>query len=97
MKILVDEMCDEWVLKLLCYGYKEVYGVKKLRQDGHISAGHRSVINYAHEHSMIVVTRNKKFKKDPLALKIQSILPDIYLFDIVLEKLSKYGDPTKEN
>ena len=96
MKILVDEMCDGWVLKLMSYGYKEVYGVKKLRRDGHIGVGHRSVIDYAHEHSMVVVTRDKKFRKDPLALKIQSILPDVYLFDIVLEKLSKHGGPRKE-
>ena len=60
LKILVDEMDDGWDEKLQKEGF-EAYSVKKLRADGKKLHGDRSVINYAEDNNMILVTRDKEY------------------------------------
>lgn len=93
VKILVDEMCENWVVTLRIEGYDDVHSVLKLRSEGSIRKGYRSVLEYAYENHMVLVTRNSKFRKDPATKKIQVILPDTYLFGVVLKKLAEYGGP----
>ena len=57
MKILIDEMDDGWDERLQDLGY-DAYSVKKLRMEGHKLATDYSVINYAKENGMILVTRD---------------------------------------
>ncbi len=56
-KILVDEMDDGMDERLNSLGY-EAYSVKKLRTNGSKLYTDYSVINYAKENDMILVTRD---------------------------------------
>lgn len=57
MKILVDEMDDGWDEKLRELGY-DAYSVKKLQTEGKKLRTDYSVINYAKENEMILITRD---------------------------------------
>ena len=57
MKILIDEMDDGWDDKLKELGF-DAYSVKKLRSEGYKLRTDYSVINYAKENDMILVTRD---------------------------------------
>ena len=57
IKILVDEMDDGMDEKLRSIGY-DAFSVKKLRADGLKLHTDFSVINYAMENKMILVTRD---------------------------------------
>jgi len=96
VKILVDEMCENWVETLRLEGHDDVRSVKNLRSEDVIQKGYRSVLEYAYENDMVLVTRNSKFGKDPATRKIQFVLPNAYLFKIALKKLTEYGGPAKE-
>ena len=56
-KILIDEMDDGWDEKLRQLGF-EAYSVKKLRAEGKKLRTDYSVINYARENDMVLVTRD---------------------------------------
>lgn len=57
MKVLIDEMDDGWDERLKALGY-DAYSVKKLRNEGKKLRTDYSVINYAKENDMILVTRD---------------------------------------
>ena len=87
LKILVDEMDDGWDEKLQKEGF-EAYSVKKLRADGKKLHGDRSVINYAVDNNMILVSRDKEYRISCEEGGIPCILIDNEeIFKIVLDKL----------
>ena len=57
IKILVDEMDDGMDEKLKDLGY-DAYSVKKLRMEGKKLRTDYSVINYAKENNMLLITRD---------------------------------------
>ncbi len=87
MKILIDEMDDGWDEKLNDLGH-DAYSVKKLRMEGHKLGSDYSVINYAKENGMILVTRDKENGKACQESGLPHIwLTDDYIFKLVVEKL----------
>ena len=90
MKILVDEMDDGMDEKLNEIGY-DAYSVKKLRTQGKKLHADYSVINYARENNMILITRDTE---NGIACK-ENNLPYVLLdneeiFKIVVEKLKGF-------
>lgn len=90
LKILVDEMDDGMDEKLKEIGY-DAYSVKKLRSEGKKLHADYSVINYARENNMILVTRDTE---NGIACN-ENNLPYILLdneeiFKIVVEKLKHF-------
>lgn len=90
MKILVDEMDDGMDEKLNEIGY-DAYSVKKLRTQGKKLHADYSVINYARENNMILITRDTE---NGIACK-ENNLPYVLLdneeiFKIVVEKLKRF-------
>jgi len=87
LKILVDEMDDGMDEKLEKMGF-EAYSVKKLRVEGLKLHGDRSVINYAEDNNMILVTRDKEYGISCEEGGIPCILIDNEeIFKLVLDKL----------
>jgi len=90
LKILVDEMDDGMDERLREIGY-DAYSVKKLRSEGKKLHADYSVINYARENNMILVTRDTE---NGIACN-ENNLPYILLdndeiFKIVVEKLKQF-------
>ena len=80
IKILIDEMDDGWDDKLQKMGY-DAYSVKKLRTD-------YSVINFAKENDMILVTRDTESGQACEENNLPFILLDNEeIFKIVVDKL----------
>lgn len=91
MKILVDEMDDGWDEKLRTLGY-EAYSVKKLLTEGKKLHTDYSVINYAKENGMILITRDTESGQACTENNLPCILLDNNeIFKIVLEKLKGFG------
>ena len=87
VKILIDEMDDGWDEKLQELGF-DAYSVKKLRTDGHKLRTDYSVINYAKENNMILVTRDTESGQACEENNLPYVLLDNdAIFKIVLEKL----------
>ena len=90
MKVLVDEMDDGMDDRLKELGY-EAYSVKKLRTGGKKLHADYSVINYAKENNMVLVTRDTE---NGIACKENSIpcilLDNNEIFKIVVEKLKTF-------
>lgn len=90
MKVLVDEMDDGMDERLNELGY-EAYSVKKLRTEGKKLHADYSVINYAKENNMILVTRDTE---SGIACKENNIpcilLDNDEIFKIVVEKLKTF-------
>ena len=87
MKILVDEMDDGWDEKLKELGY-DAFSVKKLRLEGYKLRTDYSVINYAKENNMILVTRDTESGQACMENNLPYILLDNdEIFKIVTEKL----------
>ena len=87
MKILIDEMDDGWDEKLKDLGF-DAYSVKKLRSEGHKLRTDYSVINYAKENDMILVTRDTESGQACEENDLPYILLDNNeIFKIVLDKL----------
>ena len=90
VKILIDEMDDGMDEKLSSIGY-DAYSVKKLRTQGFKLHADYSVINYAKENKMILVTRDTESgqacdeNSNPCIL-----LDNNEIFKIVLEKLKEF-------
>ncbi len=90
MKILIDEMDDGWDEKLKDLGY-DASSVKKLRNAGHKLRTDYSVINYAKENNMILVTRDTESGQACMENDLPFILLDNNeIFKIVLEKLNSF-------
>ena len=89
LKILVDEMDDGMDEKLSALGY-EAYSVKKLRTEGKKLATDYSIINYAKENELVLVTRDTESGKACQENDISCILLDVKkIFKIVVEKLKQ--------
>lgn len=91
MKILVDEMDDGWDEKLRALGH-EAFSVKKLINEGKKLHTDYSVINYAKENGMILITRDTESGQACAENNLPCILLDNNeIFKIVLEKLKGVG------
>jgi uncharacterized protein with PIN domain len=87
MKILVDEMDDGMDEKLRNLGY-DAYSVKKLLTEGKKLRTDYSIINYARENQMILITRDTESGQACAENNLQCILLDNNeIFKIVVEKL----------
>jgi len=90
MKVLVDEMDDGMDEKLKELGY-DAFSVKKLRTEGEKLHADYSVINYARENNMVLVTRDTE---NGIACKENNIscilLDSNEIFKIVVEKLKNF-------
>ena len=90
-KILVDEMDDGMDEKLKEIGF-DAYSVKKLRADGVNLHADYSVINYAKENNMILITRDTESGVACDENDIPCILLDTNeIFKIVTEKLNSFN------
>jgi len=83
LKILVDEMDDGMDEKLKEIGF-DAYSVKKLRADGLKLHADYSLIKYAKENNMILITRDKENAIPCILLDREEI------FKIVLNKLNQF-------
>ena len=91
VKILIDEMDDGMDEKLIDVGY-DAYSVKKLRVEGLKLHADYSVINYARENGMILVTRDTESGDACSENNISCILLDNdEIFKLVLEKLKNFS------
>ena len=87
MKILDDEMDDGMDERLIHLGY-DAYSVKKLRVEGKKLHTDYSVINYAKENKMILITRDTESGQACEENGLPCILLDNNeIFKIVTEKL----------
>lgn len=92
MKVLVDEMYDGIDTKLKEFGY-QAFSVKKLISEGKKLTSDYSVIKYAEENGMIMVTEDTEVGKACKENNIPCVLLDNEtIFKIILEELSKYKD-----
>lgn len=90
MKVLVDEMYDGIDIKLREFGY-EAYSVKKLIVEGKKLTSDYSVIKYAEENGMIMVTEDTEVGKACKENNIPCVLLDNEtIFKIILEELGQY-------
>ncbi len=89
-KILVDEMDDGMDDRLNSLGY-EAYSVKKLLTEGKKLHTDYSIINYAKENGMLLVTRDTESGQACKENDLPCILLDNdEIFKIVVEKLQKF-------
>ena len=89
-KILVDEMDDGMDDRLNALGY-EAYSVKKLLTEGKKLHTDYSIINFAKENGMILVTRDTESGQACKENNLPCILLDSdEIFKIVVEKLKKF-------
>ena len=87
-KILIDEMDDGWDERLKQLGY-EAYSVKKLRSEGKKLRTDYSVINYARENDLVLVTRDTESGQACEENNLPFILLDNEeIFKILLEKVN---------
>ena len=90
MKVLIDEMDDGWDEKLKELGF-DAYSVKKLRMNGHKLRTDYSVINYAKENDMVLVTRVTESGQACQENDLPYILLDNdEIFKLVVENLKKF-------
>ncbi|MDC0203233.1 DUF5615 family PIN-like protein [Candidatus Nitrosopelagicus sp.] len=90
MKILIDEMDDGMDERLIQLGY-DAYSVKKLRVEGNKLHTDYSVINYAKENGMILITRDTESGQACEENGLPCILLDNNeIFKIVTEKLKNF-------
>ncbi len=89
LKILVDEMDDGMDDRLKEIGY-DAYSVKKLRTEGKKLRTDYSVINYARDNNMILITRDTESGQACEENNLSYILLDNNeIFKIVVEKLKQ--------
>lgn len=92
MKILVDAMYDGVDAKLKEFGY-DAYSVKKLIAEGKKLSSDYSMIKFAEENHMIMVTEDTEVGKACKENDIPCVLLDQEtIFKIILEELTKYKD-----
>ena len=91
VKILVDEMDDGMDEKLKTMGY-DAYSVKKLRVEGLKLHTDYSIINYAKENNMVLITRDTESGEACNENGITCVLLDNdEIFKIVLDKLNNFS------
>jgi predicted nuclease of predicted toxin-antitoxin system len=91
VKILVDEMDDGMDDRLKNIGY-DAYSVKKLLTDGMKIHTDYSIINYAKENDMILITRDTEIGEACNENNIPCVLLDSdEIFKIVLQKLESFS------
>ena len=91
MKILIDEMDDGWDEKLKELGF-DAFSVKKLRMAGYKLKTDYSVINYAKENNMILVTRDTESGEACEENDLPYVLLDNdSIFNIVLDRLKNFN------
>ncbi|MDX1373211.1 MAG: hypothetical protein R3321_12110 [Nitrososphaeraceae archaeon] len=91
LKILIDEMDDGMDDKLNLLGF-EAYSVKKLLTKGVKLKTDYSIINYAKENNMILITRDTESGQACAENNLPCILLDNdEIFKIVLDKLKKFN------
>ena len=89
-KILIDEMDDGMDEKLCQLGY-DALSVKKLRIDGKKLHTDYSIINFAKENEMILITRDTEIGQACEENNLPCILLDNNeIFKIVLAKLKNF-------
>ena len=89
-KILIDEMDDGMDEKLNSLGY-DAYSIKKLRAEGKKLHTDYSVINYAKENNMILITRDTESGQACEENDLPCVLLDNNeIFKIVIEKLKSF-------
>jgi rRNA-processing protein FCF1 len=92
MKVLFDEMYDGYDTKLKEFGY-QAFSIKKLIAEGKKLSSDYSVIKYAEENGMIIVTEDVEIGKACKENDIRCVLLDNEtIFKIILEELSKYKE-----
>ena len=90
IKILIDEMDDGMDEKLNEIGF-DAYSVKKLRVEGKNLHTDYSIINYAKENGMILVTRDTESGQACEENNLPCILLDNNeIFKLVVEKLKNF-------
>ena len=90
MKVLVDEMYDGIDLKLKEFGY-QAFSVKKLIAEGKRLTSDYSVIKYAEENGMVMVTEDTEVGKACKENNIPCVLLDNdTIFKIILEELGNF-------
>ena len=90
MKVLVDEMYDGIDVKLKELGY-QAFSVKKLIAEGKKLTSDYSVIKYAEENGMVMVTEDAEVGKACKENNIPCVLLDNEtIFKIILEELGQY-------
>ena len=90
-KILIDEMDDGWDERLRNLGF-EAYSVKKLRAEGKKLRTDYSVINYAKENGLILVTRDTESGQACEENNLPYILLDNEeIFKILLAKVTNFN------
>ena len=90
VKILVDEMDDGMDEKLISMGF-DAYSVKKLRVEGMKLHTDFSIINYAKENGMILITRDTESGQACDENNIPCVLLDNNeIFKIVIKKLKDF-------
>ncbi len=91
VKILIDEMDDGMDEKLNDLGF-EAYSVKKLLIEGKKIRTDYSIIRYAKENEMILVTRDTEIGQACHENNLSCILLDNdEIFKIVVEKLKNFS------
>jgi len=89
-KILIDEMDDGMDERLNSIGFV-AYSIKKLRAEGKKLHSDYSVINFAKENGMILVTRDTESGQACHENNLPCILLDNdEIFKIVIEKLKNF-------
>jgi rRNA-processing protein FCF1 len=90
MKVLVDEMYDGIDTKLKEFGY-EAYSVKKLITEGKKLTSDYSIIRYAEQNGMVMVTEDIEVGKACKENNIPCVLLDSEtIFKIILEELGNF-------
>ena len=90
LKILIDEMDDGMDERLIQLGY-DAYSVKKLRSEGKKLHTDYTVINFAKENEMILITRDTESGQACEENNLPCILLDNdEIFKIVTEKLRSF-------
>ncbi len=91
LKIIVDEMDDGMDEKLNTLGF-EAYSVKKLLTQGQKLRTDYSIINYAKENEMILVSRDTEVGQACKENNLPCILLDNdEIFKIVVQKLKNFS------
>ena len=90
MKILVDENLDGMDIRLKELGY-DAQSVRKLQLSGKKLASDYSIINYARENDMIIVTKDTEFRKASEENNFPLILlDDEEILKVIVEKLKNF-------
>ena len=90
LRILVDENLDGMDDRLKQVGY-EAYSVRKLQIKGEKLGSDYSIINYARENNMIIVTKDTEFRKASEENNFPLILlDDEEILKVIVEKLKQF-------